>query len=494
MKKVEFEKKVLKEAMTFDDVLLVPQYSEVLPSEVDTSVSLTSNIKLNIPVMSSPMDTVTESHLAIALAQEGGLGIIHKNMSIQRQQEEVEKVKRFESGMIVDPITLPPDQTVSEAIRIMKAYSISGIPITKNKKLVGILTNRDLRFVRDVDCAIETIMTRENLITAAEGTTFEQAKEILQKHRIEKLPVVDESNNLIGLITYKDINKHILHPKSNKDHIGRLRVGAAVSVGEEAEVRAESLVSAKVDVLVIDTAHGHSLRVLNTLRNLKRKYADLAIIAGNVVTAEGTKALIKEGADAVKVGIGPGSICTTRIVSGVGVPQITAIMDCAQEAQKAGIPIIADGGIRYSGDITKAIAAGAHVTMIGSLFAGTDESPGEVILYQGRSYKVYRGMGSLSAMRDGSRDRYGQENVTQSDKLVPEGIEGRVPYRGSLEASVHQLMGGLKSGMGYCGVKTIEELRHNARFIKISFMSSKESHVHNVIITKEAPNYRLDDL
>jgi len=494
MNKNTFTSKILKEGLTFDDVLLMPQYSDVLPNEVDTAVSLTSRITLNIPLISSPMDTVTESRLAIALAQEGGLGIIHKNMSVQRQKEEVEKVKRSESGMIVDPITLPPDQPVSEALRIMEVYSISGIPITKKKKLVGILTNRDLRFERDVNCSIETIMTKENLITTPEGTTFEQAKEILQKYRIEKLPVVDEHNNLIGLITYKDISKHLLFPKANKDRIGRLRVGAAVGVGEDVEERAAALVSAKVDVLVIDTAHGHSQRVLNTLAALKKSYPNVAVIAGNVVTAEGTKALIKKGADAIKVGIGPGSICTTRIVSGVGVPQITAIMDCAKAAQAAGIPVIADGGIRYSGDITKAIAAGADAVMIGSLFAGTNESPGEVILYQGRSYKVYRGMGSISAMKDGSRDRYSQDSVTQTSKLVPEGIEGRVPYRGSLSTSVYQLIGGLKSGMGYCGVRTIDELRKKAQFVKISYVSHKESHVHNVIITKEAPNYRLDDL
>ncbi|MFC1850008.1 IMP dehydrogenase [candidate division CSSED10-310 bacterium] len=494
MKKIEFDKKIIKEALTFDDVLLTPQYSEVVPKDVDTAVTITKNITLKIPLVSAPMDTVTTSLLAIALAQEGGLGIIHKNLSALQQKEEVEKVKRSESGMIPDPITLTPDKPISEAHRLMKAFSVSGIPITKDNKLVGILTHRDLRFERDLSNTIEATMTKDNLITAPLGTTLEQAKDILQQHRIEKLPVVDEHNNLMGLITYKDISKNLLYPNANKDSYGQLRVGAAIGVGEEAEMRAEYLISAKVDVLVIDTAHGHSKRVLETLSLLKKKYPEVVIMAGNVATAEGTRALIKHGADVVKVGIGPGSICTTRIVSGVGMPQITAIMDCAQEAQKAHIPIIADGGIRYSGDITKALAAGAHAVMIGSLFAGTDESPGEVVLYQGRSYKVYRGMGSLSAMKEGSRDRYGQEENVAMSKLVPEGIEGRVPYRGSLSTSVYQLIGGLRSGMGYVGVSNLESLRMNSKFVKISYVSHKEGHVHNVIITKEAPNYRLSDL
>lgn len=494
MKKIDFSKKIVKEALTFDDVLLLPRYSEVLPSEVDTTIQLASDFLLNIPLMSSPMDTVTESRMAIAMAQEGGLGVVHKNLSPQQQKEEVEKVKRSESGMIVDPITLPPEKLISEAVQIMESYSISGIPITKDNKLVGILTHRDLRFERELTSTIADVMTKDNLITAPIGTTLEEAKDILQQHRIEKLPVVDEHNNLKGLITYKDINKNLLFPKASKDKFGRLRVGAAVGVGDEAELRAEYLVAAKVDVLVIDTAHGHSKRVLDTLKKLKSKYPDTLIMAGNVATPEGTRKLINNGADVVKVGIGPGSICTTRIVSGVGVPQISAIMDCAEEAQKAGIPIVADGGIRYSGDLTKAFAAGAHVIMIGSLFAGTDESPGEVVLYQGRSYKVYRGMGSISAMQRGSKDRYGQEEATPMSKLVPEGIEGRVPYRGSLATSVYQLIGGLRSGMGYLGAQTIGELRSQSSFVKVSYVGHKESHAHNVIITKEAPNYRLSDM
>ena len=481
--------KVLKEALTFDDVLLVPNYSEVLPSEVDVRTKLTKRITLNIPIMSAAMDTVTESELAIAIAREGGIGVIHKNMSIEEQAQEVDRVKRSESGMILNPVTVKPEQTIADAEKLMRRYKISGLPVTDDEgKLIGIITNRDIRFVKDHSKKIREVMTKENLKTAPVGTTLDMAKEILQKYKIEKLPVVDENGYLKGLITIKDIEKREKYPNACKDELGRLVVGAAVGVGKEAIERAKALVEAEVDVIVIDTAHGHSKGVIETLRKLKELFPDVDIIAGNVATPEGTEALIKAGADAVKVGIGPGSICTTRIVAGVGVPQLTAIFECAEVADKYGISIIADGGIKFSGDIAKAIGAGARVVMIGSLFAGTKESPGEIVLYQGRSYKVYRGMGSLGAMKKGSKDRYFQADVEEK-KLVPEGIEGMVPYRGPLADMVHQLVGGLKAGMGYCGARNIEEMRKKARFVKITQAGLRESHVHDVIITKEAPNY-----
>jgi len=484
--------KVLKEALTFDDVLLVPNYSEVLPSEVDVRTKLTKRITLNIPIMSAAMDTVTESELAIAIAREGGIGVIHKNMSIEEQAQEVDRVKRSESGMILNPVTVKPEQTIADAEKLMKRYKISGLPVTDDEgKLIGIITNRDIRFVKDHSKKIREVMTKENLKTAPVGTTLDMAKEILQKYKIEKLPVVDENGYLKGLITIKDIEKREKYPNACKDELGRLVVGAAVGVGKEAIERAKALVEAEVDVIVIDTAHGHSKGVIETLRKLKELFPDVDIIAGNVATPEGTEALIKAGADAVKVGIGPGSICTTRIVAGVGVPQLTAIFECAEVADKYGISIIADGGIKFSGDIAKAIGAGARVVMIGSLFAGTKESPGEIVLYQGRSYKVYRGMGSLGAMKKGSKDRYFQADVEEK-KLVPEGIEGMVPYRGPLADMVHQLVGGLKAGMGYCGARNIEEMRKKARFVKITQAGLRESHVHDVIITKEAPNYWVE--
>ncbi len=478
-------------ALTFDDVLLVPNYSEVLPSEVDVRTKLTDRITLNIPIMSAAMDTVTESELAIAIARQGGIGIIHKNMSVKEQAEEVDRVKRSESGMIVKPVTVRPEQSIAEAEKLMKKYRISGLPVVdEDGKLLGIITNRDIRFEKDTSKKIAQVMTKENLKTAPVGTTLEQAKEILQKYKIEKLPVVDENGNLKGLITIKDIEKKEKYPNACKDELGRLMVGAAIGVGDEAIERAKALVEAGVDLLVIDTAHGHSKKVIETLKKVKSKF-DVDVVAGNVATAEGTEALIKAGADAVKVGIGPGSICTTRIVAGVGVPQLTAISDCVEVADKYGIPIIADGGIKFSGDIAKAIGAGAKAVMIGSLFAGTKESPGELILYQGRSYKVYRGMGSLGAMKKGSRDRYFQSEIEEK-KLVPEGIEGMVPYRGPLADTIHQLVGGLRSGMGYCGAKNIEEMRKKARFVRITSAGLKESHVHDVIITKEAPNYWVE--
>ncbi len=482
----------VKEALTFDDVLLVPNYSEVLPTQVDVRTRLTKRITLNIPIMSAAMDTVTEAELAIAIAREGGIGIIHKNMSIEEQAEEVDRVKRSESGMIVKPVTVRPDQTISEAENLMRKYKISGLPVVDERgKLLGIITNRDIRFVRDFSKKIEEVMTRENLITVPVGTTLEEAKEILHKYKIEKLPVVDENGYLKGLITIKDIEKREKYPNACKDELGRLRVGAAVGVGPEAVRRAEALIEAGVDVIVIDTAHGHSKGVLETVEKLKGLFPDMDIIAGNVATPEATEALIKAGADAVKVGIGPGSICTTRIVAGVGVPQLTAVAECSKVADKYDVSIIADGGIKFSGDIAKAIGAGARVVMIGSLFAGTKEAPGEVILYQGRSYKVYRGMGSLGAMKKGSKDRYFQSEVEEK-KLVPEGIEGMVPYRGPLADTIHQLVGGLRAGMGYCGAANIEEMRRKARFVKITSAGLKESHVHDVIITKEAPNYWIE--
>jgi IMP dehydrogenase len=482
--------RIVGEGLTFDDVLLVPARSDVHPREVDVATYLTRNIRLNIPLLSAAMDTVTEARLAIALAREGGIGIIHRNMPPQKQADEVEKVKKSESGMITDPITLSPHDKVYKAMEIMNKFHISGVPIVEGGKLVGILTNRDLRFETDFNQEIEGLMTKENLITAPAGISLEEAKRILHRHKIEKLPVVDESGYLKGLITVKDIEKKIQYPSACKDEVGRLRVGAAIGVGSDAEERAELLVSRSADVIVIDTAHGYSENVLGTVRWFKKKYPKVELIAGNVATAEGAEALIKEGVDAVKVGMGPGSICTTRIISGMGVPQITAVYDCAKVAERYNIPVIADGGIKYSGDITKALAAGAHSVMIGSLFAGTDESPGELVTYQGKTFKVYRAMGSLDAMMEGYKDRYFQEDV-EDMKLVPEGIVGRISYKGSLSAYVYQLVGGLRAGMGYCGVRNVEELRKDTKFMKITQASLKESHPHDVDITKEAPNYRL---
>jgi len=483
-----FDQKFGPEGLTFDDVLLVPRKSDVLPRDVDISTQLTQEIKLNIPIISAGMDTVTEARMAIAMAREGGIGVIHKNMSIERQANEIDKVKRSEHGIIVDPIFLSPDNTLKDAHALMERYHISGVPVTENKKLVGILTNRDLRFETDLNRRIRECMTKENLITAPVGTSVEDAKELLRAHRIEKLPLVDEHGNLKGLITIKDIEKAQKYPNSAKDSKGRLLVAAAVGVGADLYDRADALVSAKVDVLVVDTAHGHSKGVIDAVKALRARYPELQLIAGNVATAHATEDLIKAGVNAVKIGIGPGSICTTRVIAGIGVPQITAVYDCAAIAKKYNIPIIADGGIKYSGDITKAIAAGANVVMLGSLFAGTEESPGETMIYQGRSYKVYRGMGSLGAMAEGSKDRYFQENV---EKLVPEGIEGRVPYKGAVADTIYQLVGGLRSGMGYCGVRNIDGLINETQFIRITSAGLKESHPHDVNITKEAPNYSL---
>ena len=480
--------KIVSEGITFDDVLLVPAHSKVLPNQVDISTYLTKKIKLNIPFMSAGMDTVTESRMAIAMARQGGIGIIHKNMSISQQAEEVDKVKRSENGVITDPFFLSPDHYVYEANALMAKYRISGVPITEGRKLVGILTNRDLRFETDFNKKIKEVMTSENLITASVGTTLNEAKEIMGRHRIEKLPLVDADGNLSGLITIKDIEKAIKYPQSAKDSQGRLLVGAAVGVTKDYMERIDALVKASVDVIVVDTAHGHSAGVINTVKGIKEKYKDLQLIAGNVATAEATKALIDVGVDAVKVGIGPGSICTTRVVSGVGVPQITAIYDCAEAARESGVPIIADGGIKYSGDVVKAIAAGGNVCMMGSLFAGCEESPGETELYQGRKYKVYRGMGSLGAMEKGSKDRYFQEDAK---KLVPEGVEGRVAYKGPVEDTIYQMIGGLRAGMGYCGTPTIDDLRKDGKFTKITSASLKESHPHDIQITKEAPNYSV---
>jgi len=479
-----------KYGLTFDDILLIPAKSEVLPKEVDLSTSLSPEIKLNIPILSAAMDTVTESKLAIALAREGGIGVIHKNMSIKRQFQEVDKVKRSESGMIVDPITLTPDKLIGDALEVMKRFSISGIPVTKRGKLVGILTNRDLRFEKDMSKKISQVMTRKNLITVSQGTTLEQAKEILHQKRIEKLPIVDKRKNLKGLITVKDIMKKLQYPNACKDSRGRLRVGAAVGVTKDMMERTKALVDAGVDLMVIDSSHGHSKGVLSSVEKIKSKYPKIPLIAGNVATDKGALDLIKAGADCIKVGVGPGSICTTRVITGAGVPQITAIMDCAEPVKKHKVFLIADGGIKYSGDITKALAAGADAVMIGSLFAGTEESPGDLILLEGRSYKIYRGMGSLEAMRKGSKDRYFQVEKEDLKKLVPEGIEGRVPYKGPLSDSVHQLMGGLRSGMGICGAKDVNDLQRNAKFLKITEASLRESHPHSVTITKEAPNYR----
>jgi IMP dehydrogenase len=479
----------INEGLTFDDVLLLPSRSEVVPSETDTRTWITRKIGLNIPVVSAAMDTVTESHLAIALAQQGGMGIVHRNMPIDRQAEEVDRVKRSESGMIVDPVTVEPEQQISDALEVMQRYRISGVPVTKNGKLVGILTNRDLRFESRYDLPISSVMTKENLITVGVGTTLEEAEAILHKHRVEKLLVVDEHYNLKGLITVKDIQKKLKYPNAAKDAQGRLRVGAAIGSSGDFLERAQELVNRKVDILAIDSAHGHSKGVMNAIASIKRALPEVQLLAGNVATKEGACELISLGVDGIKVGIGPGSICTTRIVSGAGVPQITAIAECACATEGSGVPLIADGGIKFSGDITKAIAAGADCVMIGSLLAGTEESPGETILYQGRTFKSYRGMGSLGAMPQGSADRYAQD---ATGKLVPEGIEGRVPYKGMLADLVYQLVGGLRAGMGYCGCRTVAELREQARFLRVTSAGLRESHVHDVIITKEAPNYRLE--
>ena len=478
--------KIIKEGLTFDDVLLIPQASEVLPSEVDLSTTLTKGIKLNIPIISAAMDTVTENRLAIAMAREGGIGMIHKNMSIEQQAAEVDKVKRSEHGVITDPFYLEPQQLVRDAVSLMERYRISGVPITKNGKLVGILTNRDLRFETNYDQPIENVMTKENLVTAPIGTSLADAQKILGKHRIEKLPIVDEQGYLKGLITIKDIEKSIQYPNSARDKNGRLLAGAAVGVGANTLDRVAALVEAKVDIITVDSAHGHQRMILDRVAEIKKKYPKLPLIAGNVATAAATKALIDAGADVVKVGIGPGSICTTRVVAGIGVPQLTAVMDCAEEADKHGKRVIADGGIKYSGDIVKALAAGGSAVMIGSMLAGTTESPGEIELYQGRSFKVYRGMGSLSAMAAGSKDRYFQENAA---KFVPEGVEGRVPFRGSVSDILYQMKGGLRSGMGYCGKANIEELRKNSEFVRITNAGLLESHPHDISISKEAPNY-----
>ena len=482
--------KIIGEGITFDDVLLVPAYSEVIPNQVDVSTHLTKKVKLNIPFMSAGMDTVTEHRMAIAMARQGGIGIIHKNMSIEAQAEEVDKVKRSENGVITDPFYLSPEHTLKDADELMAKFRISGVPITEGKKLVGIITNRDLKFEEDYSKKIKECMTSEHLVTAKEGVTMEEAKRILAKARVEKLPIVDENFNLKGLITIKDIEKQIKYPNSAKDDHGRLLCGAAIGITANVLERTEALVNAKVDVVVLDSAHGHSANVLNCVKMIKEKYPDLQVIAGNVATGEATRALIEAGVDAVKVGIGPGSICTTRVVAGIGVPQITAVMDCYAVAKEYGIPIIADGGIKYSGDVTKALAAGGNVCMMGSMFAGCDESPGDFELYQGRKYKVYRGMGSISAMENGSKDRYFQSNAK---KLVPEGVEGRVAYKGFVEDTVFQMLGGLRAGMGYCGAHDITELQANSHFVKISAAALRESHPHDIHITKEAPNYSVDE-
>ncbi len=486
--------KTVAEHLTFDDVLLLPCFSDVLPKETEIGTRLTRTIRLNIPLISAAMDTVTESGTAICMAQEGGIGIIHRNLSVAAQALEVDKVKKSESGMILNPITMDPEQKIYEALEVMKKYRISGVPVTKAGKLVGILTNRDLRFETRLEEKISKVMTKDRLITVSVGTTLDAAKEILHKNRIEKLLVVDEHNNLKGLITIKDIEKMRKYPNSCKDSLGRLRVGAAIGPGKDREERTEALVKAGADVLVVDTAHGHSRDVLEAIRDIKKNYPDSQLLGGNIATSEGALDLIQAGADGVKVGVGPGSICTTRIIAGVGVPQLSAILETAKVSREHGVPITADGGIKFSGDITKAIAAGADAVMIGNLFAGTDESPGDLVLYQGRSYKVYRGMGSLEAMKEkeGSRERYFQGEVESESKLVPEGIEGRVPHRGSLSVTIQQLIGGLKAGMGYVGAKTIQELQQKARFVRITSSGLRESHVHDVIITKEAPNYRLE--
>ncbi len=480
-------------ALTFDDVLLLPAASKVLPNEVDVRTKLTRSISMNIPLMSAAMDTVTEANTAISMAREGGIGIIHKNMSIERQAREVDKVKKSESGMIIDPVTMHPEQKIYEVLEVMEQYRISGVPIVADgRKLVGIITNRDLRFETNLDQKVAEVMTKENLVTASEGITLEESKILLHKNRIEKLLVVNDKGNLLGLITIKDIMKIKKYPSACKDGLGRLRAGAAVGVGPDRDARVEALVSAGVDVIAVDSAHGHAQAVVDSVPAIKRQFPEIELIAGNVATAEGAKTLAEAGADAIKVGVGPGSICTTRVVAGVGVPQITAVTECSRVAKDYQVPIIADGGVKYSGDVVKALAAGAHSVMIGSIFAGTDESPGEMILYQGRSYKVYRGMGSLGAMKEGARDRYFQEEIEEDAKLVPEGIEGRVPYKGPLASSVFQLIGGLRAGMGYVGCGTLDELQQKAKFIRITSAGLKESHVHDVIITKEAPNYQID--
>jgi IMP dehydrogenase len=481
----------IEEGLTFDDVVLIPAKSAVMPRFVDTTTRLTREIQINIPILSAAMDTVTDGRLAIAMAREGGMGVIHRAMSAKEQAIETDKVKKSESGMIIDPIVISPDQTISDALKLMARYRISGIPVTRRNKLVGIVTNRDLRFETRMHLKVSDAMTKRKLITVPEGTSLEEAKEILRQHRIEKLPVVNQNFELKGLITIKDIEKRIKYPNACKDPLGRLRVGAAVGVGEDAFERVDHLVKVGVDVVFVDTAHGHSLSVLETIKKLRKDHPVLNLVGGNVATAEATRDLIRAGINAIKIGIGPGSICTTRIVAGAGVPQLTAIANCSSVARKSKTPLIADGGIKYSGDISKALAAGADAVMIGGLFAGTEESPGEMILFQGRSYKVYRGMGSLGALVKGGRDRYFQQHETES-KLVPEGIEGRVPYKGSLAAVVYQLVGGIKAGMGYCGCRTILELKNKARFIKLSQAGLRESHVHDVIITREAPNYRLE--
>lgn len=481
----------IRESFTFDDVTLIPCYSEILPSEVTVATQLTREISLNIPLVSAAMDTVTESGMAISLARQGGLGVIHRNLSIREQAREVDRVKRSESGMIVDPITISPDRKIVDALAIMRQYHISGVPVTVDGYLKGILTNRDLRFVEDLDLHVEEVMTKENLVTVDEGISVEESKALLHRHRIEKLLVVDSENRLKGLITIKDIQKAIMFPDSVKDQFGRLRVGAAIGVGADREERVEQLLKRGADLLVVDTSHGHTRNVLETVREVKRNYPEVQVIGGNVATPEGVEALVKAGADGVKLGVGPGSICTTRIVAGVGVPQLSAIMECSAAAKRLGVPLVADGGIKYSGDITKALAAGAMTVMIGGLLAGTDESPGESVLYQGRSYKAYRGMGSIEAMREGSKDRYGQAETT-ADKLVPEGIVGMVPAKGPVSDSIHQFVGGLKAGMGYLGARTIEDLQEKARFRKVTAAGLKESHVHDVVITKEAPNYRVE--
>ncbi len=483
----------LTEGLTFDDVLLVPARSDVLPNETDTTTQFTRGISLRIPLCSAAMDTVTEAGLAIAIAQQGGIGVVHKNLSIARQAEEVDKVKRSESGMIVDPVTIRPDRPVSDALAVMERYKISGVPVVdEGGHLVGIITNRDLRFETRFAIPVSEVMTKQPLVTVPVGTTLEQAKAVLQKHRIEKLLVIDDDKHLKGLITVKDIQKAIRYPSAAKDNLGRLRVAAAIGATGDFRERADALINVRADCLVIDTAHGHSTRVVEAVREIKRLYPDTQLIAGNVATAEATRELIDAGVDAVKCGIGPGSICTTRVVTGAGVPQITAITNCVRAARGTGVPVIADGGVKFSGDVAKAMAAGADVVMIGSLFAGTEESPGELILYQGRSFKAYRGMGSIGAMREGSRDRYAQESTDLESKLVPEGIEGRVPYKGTLADMVTQLVGGLRAGMGYTGCRTIREFQDNTRFVRISAAGLRESHVHDVIITKEAPNYRLE--
>jgi IMP dehydrogenase len=480
------------EAFSFDDVLLLPNYSDVVPKDVQVGTRLTRNLKLNMPLVSAAMDSVTEADAAICMAREGGIGIIHRNMSIESEAREVDQVKKSESGMIIDPVTINPDRPVEEVLQVMKRYRISGVPVTEGDRLVGIVTNRDLRFETNLDRPVADVMTKENLVTVPEGISLEESKKLLHQHRIEKLLVVDKTGRLAGMITIKDLEKIKKYPNASKDSLGRLRVGAAIGVGPDMMPRAEALLKAGADVIVIDTSHGHSKNVIDAVVKLKATFSDIELIAGNVGTAKGAEDLIKAGVDGVKIGIGPGSICTTRIIAGIGVPQVTAILNCRSVSSKTGVPLIADGGIKHSGDIPKAIGAGAHSVMIGGLFAGTEESPGETILFQGRSYKVYRGMGSIEAMKKGSKDRYYQTDDEAPDKLVPEGIVGRVPHRGALSANIHQLLGGLKAGMGYVGCRTLDELREKARFVRISAAGLRESHVHDVIITKEAPNYRVE--